>query len=111
MIGFRITSIVLLVAAILSLSGIVATAELLLAHAGQEIDCCDSGMPEKDSDPCSVPDCPCPLCLSLDLVALPAFLAVSPAGADLDSHPQLLFLSEFISSIDYPPENSSPYFA
>jgi len=103
MIGFRITTIVLLVVAILSLSGIVATAELL-AHAGEVIDCCDSSTPEKDSDPCSVPDCPCPLCLSLDLVALPAFLKVSSAGADLTPHLQLFFLSEFISSIDYPPE-------
>jgi hypothetical protein len=103
MIGFRITTIVLLVVAMLSLSGIVATAELL-AHAGEDIACCGSSTPEKDSDPCSVPDCPCPLCLSLDLVALPAFLKVSPAGADLSPHLQLLFLSEFISSIDYPPE-------
>lgn len=110
MLGFRITTIMLLVVAILSLSGISATAELL-AHAGEAVDCCDHGTPEKDSVPCSVPDCPCPLCLSLDLVALPAFLKVSPTRADLGHHLQLFILSEFISSIDYPPENSSPYLA
>lgn len=109
MTGFRITAIVLLVVAILSLSGIVAAAELL-AHAGEDIACCDSGTQEKDSDPCSVPDCPCPLCLSIDLVTLPAFLEVSPAVADLNPHLQFYFLSEFISSIDYPPEIFHPIF-
>lgn len=110
MTGFRITAIVLLVVAILSLSGIVAVAELL-AHAGEDIVCCDSGTQEKDSDPCSVPDCPCPLCLSLDLVALPAFLKVSSTGTGPSPHLQLYFLSEFISSIDYPPEIIHPLFS
>lgn len=103
MIGVRIVTIVFLVVAILSLSGIVASAELL-ALAGESSDCCDKSTPEQDSAPCSVPDCPCPLCLSLDLITLPVFLKVSPAGADLSPRLQLYFLSEFISSIDYPPE-------
>jgi len=99
----RISSVILLVAAMLALSGIVATA-VALAHAEDAVACCDNDSQEKDSAPCSVPDCPCASCLSIEFVAPPAFAGGAAAGADFSPHRQLFFLSEFICSIDYPPE-------
>lgn len=110
----RICSIVLLLVAMLTLSGIAATAgALVLAEAGSA--CCDNDADRKHSGsdsgsnsgsvPCSVPDCACAFCLTIDLPALPTVSRV-PATLVLSFTPQqrVFPLSEFISSIDYPPE-------
>jgi hypothetical protein len=106
MIPLRIGSIILLVLAILVLSGIVDTAEAMV-HADDASACCGNGSNEKESGagPCSVPDCTCASCLTIDF---PAFPTVSRAEAALiisfNPHRQIFHLSEFIRCIEYPPE-------
>ncbi|SNB46242.1 hypothetical protein [Geobacter sp. DSM 9736] len=101
----RIGPIIMLLVAILALSGIAATAETL-ADANDRIGCCDTGSDsdESGSRPCSLPDCPCASCLTVDHDP-PRTLNVT-ASAVTAFHPrqQLFPPSEFICSIDHPPE-------
>lgn len=106
-ISLRILSLVLLVVAVLSLSGIVTTAEVL-AHAGEAAPCCDKDSRNKgpETDPCSVPDCPCAFCLTIDVATPPTVSRTTVGTVNFKPGQQRLPLSEFFSPIEYPPEAS-----
>lgn len=107
MISLRILSLVLLVVAVLSLSGIVATAEALV-HAGEAAACCDDDSKKQgpETDPCSVPDCPCAFCLTIDVAHPPTVSRATVGTVNFKPGQQRLPLSEFINLIEYPPEAS-----
>jgi hypothetical protein len=100
-------SIMLLGVAILALSGIVTTAGALV-QATDAVACCANEKNDKDSagEPCSVPDCHCASCLTIDLLPHPT-IARTTVGVCAFSSRQVRFpLSEFMNTIDYPPEFS-----
>lgn len=101
----RICSIILLVVAMLALSGVAATVDALV-HADDAIACCDNDSNDKGSGsgPCSVPDCLCAFCLTIEFAALPTISSATAAAVDFNPHQQLFPPAEFISAIDYPPE-------
>ena len=107
---FRIIATLMLVIAILSMSGVTATAACF-ADAQSISSCCDSdcdSAPPKDtpeqSGPCSALDCPCFSCISM-VMAAPFVLRYFITVKTIDFIPSPYFqLSEYIPSIDYPPE-------
>lgn len=102
-ISSRICSIILLVAAVLALSGIAGTAEALL-HAGEGVACCESDSHGNDSGTCTISYCSCAFCLTIDFVVSPTVSRVTAAADAFNPHRPLFAFSEFINSIDYPPE-------
>lgn len=108
---FRIIATLLLVIAILSLSGLTATAASF-ADAGSISSCCDSDCDDdtrndetqKKSGPCSTPDCPCFSCISMVMAAPFALRYFSTVETIAFIPTRNYQLSEYIVSIDYPPE-------
>jgi hypothetical protein len=102
----RITAALLLVVALLTLSGLTATASSLIGAAAPH-SCCDS---DRDAPaaplPCSSPDCTCFSCISM--------LVSPPFAPQRDGLVELLPLvtpkrhssSAYVRSIDYPPEQA-----
>jgi hypothetical protein len=102
--SFRVVAFCLLVLLSFSFSGIVFTASAAL-HPELEDSCC--GPADQSGDPfssCTIPDCPCFSCAIL-ILSPPVtvdFLEV-PTEFVFFQIP-LLFPSDFIRPIDYPPE-------
>lgn len=90
----------------LSLSGLTATATSF-ADAQSLSSCCDSDCDDetpKKSGPCSTPDCPCFSCISM-VMAAPFALRYFSTVETITFIPTPNYqLSEYIASIDYPPE-------
>jgi hypothetical protein len=107
MLPLRIISAILLVFALFTLSGVTTVAAALL-HVENETTYCDEDRDAGQSvpAPCSVPDCPCFFCINLIPASFPTVLRTSPGEISLYSYRQSLHLSEYVSSIDYPPENA-----
>lgn len=105
-ISLRILSTMLLVVAVLSLSGIVTTVEALV-HAGDAA-CCNNDSPDKESGatPCPVPDCPCAFCLTIDAAYPPTVSRTTVGAVSFNPHQQRFPVSDFINLIEYPPEVS-----
>ncbi|GFO63583.1 hypothetical protein GMPD_15020 [Geomonas paludis] len=99
-------AILLLVVALVTLSGITATASAMIGAAATH-SCCDSdnGAPAAPA-PCSSPDCSCFSCIAL--MVYPALTPQRDGGAvPLTLTPQRLHpLSTYVRSIDYPPEQA-----
>lgn len=101
----RTISLVLLLVALLTLSGLT-TAAAALVHADTATACCDKERNDGQTGavPCSAPDCSCISCMTIDLVDSPT-IHRAPLGEALHFTPaQRFHLSEYLSSIDYPPE-------
>ena len=100
-------SLILLLVALLTLSGLTTTAAALV-QADTATACCDKERNDGQTgtDPCSAPDCSCLSCMTIDLVDSPTIRRFS-VGEALHCTPlQRFHLSEYVSSIDYPPEIS-----
>lgn len=103
---FRIIATLLLVIAILSLSGLTSTAASFADLQSLSSCCdtdCDDESPEK-SGPCSTPDCPCFSCISMVMAAPFALRYCSTVETIAFIPTRECQLSEYIPSIDYPPE-------
>lgn len=102
----RIFSVILLVVAVLALSGIASTAGALV-HADEAVACCndDHDAGDSGSAPCSAPDCNCALCMAIDFVQLLSVSGATPALLAFTTLKLPFPPLEFVSPIDYPPES------
>lgn len=104
----RIIAGLLLVIAILSLSGLPSMAATWI-DAQHVSSCCDSdcdGESPKESAPCSAPDCPCFSCVSMLISAQFTLLHFSTVEVIASLPTRSFHLSEYIASIDHPPRFS-----
>ena len=102
----RIIASLLLVVALLTLSGLTSTAGTLL-QAATANSCCDSGCDDPPAaGPCSTPDCPCFSCISM--IIYPSLTIERTCMVQLLPHitPQRYQLSAYARSIEYPPEHA-----
>ncbi len=86
--------------------GILSSKASAWTNVGVEDLCCNhsEGDGQTGTDPCSTPACSCVLCLiDYSVVPHPNF-STTLRKAYHDGDPQVFHLSEFIRSIDYPPE-------
>ncbi|AID57971.1 hypothetical protein Geob_3847 [Geotalea daltonii FRC-32] len=102
----RIVSSILLLVAIISFSGIAATAAVFAGSTAGNA-CCDheKGTDPAETVPCSVPDCPCPSCMAAALPHhAPSHLSQPLFPFSHLTPAQRMHLPGFGRSIDYPPE-------
>jgi len=104
---FKIISVILLIFALFTLSGL-ATVAAALVHVESAATCCDEDRDDSQTGtvPCSVPDCSCFSCINLIPASFPTVLRTSMGEVSLFRFQQNLHLSEYISSLEYPPENA-----
>ena len=102
----RIIALIMLIIALLSMSGLTATASALV-HADAAPVCCDKekGDSEKNNLPCPVPDCQCASCMAAELLMMPPVRRTSLESAIRYPSQHRQDLSAYFSSIDYPPES------
>ncbi len=102
----RILSFIMFVAVFFAVSGIVSTAHALIGDDAAEI-CCDIEKKDRSgsSAPCSTPECNCISCLSAIVVPVIQHI-VQPVSIGPCYQMSLLHLhaSDYISTIEYPPE-------
>lgn len=102
----RITAALLLVVALLTLSGLTATASAMIGAASSH-SCCDSDPSAPPAPaPCSSPDCTCFSCISM--IVCPSLTPQRDGEAELHplTVPKRLSSSAYVRSIDYPPEQA-----
>ena len=105
---FRIIAGLLLIIAILSLSGLPSMAATYL-DAQNVSSCCDSDCDDetpKESAPCSAPDCPCFSCISMVMSTQFALLPFSTFEVITSITTPGYPLSGYTASIDHPPRFS-----
>jgi len=104
---FQISSVILLIFALFTLSGLTSVAAAMV-HVESPATCCDEDRDDNQTGPvpCSVPDCPCFSCINLIPANFPTALRTSLVEVSLYRYQQSLNLSEYVSTIDYPPENA-----
>jgi hypothetical protein len=101
----RIGSIILLLVALLSLSGIAAAAEALVQGDVASFCCSSDQEKESETGPCPVSDCVCASCLTISFSGIPSVTKIPvTVVVSFIRHQQMFPLSEFFRSIDYPPE-------
>lgn len=99
---FRIIAALMLVVSLLTLSGLTSTAAALMQAAANS--CCASDCEDAPTGPCSTPDCPCFSCITMVMATAPTVLRTSSGELLAFVATQDFHLSEYIASIEYPPE-------
>ena len=102
-IPFRIIAALMLVVSLLTLSGLTSTAAALMQAAAAN-SCCASDCADAPAGPCSTPDCPCFSCITMVMATAPTVLRTSSGELLAFVSTQDFHLSEYIASIEYPPE-------
>lgn len=93
----------MLVVSLLTLSGVISTAATLIKAAAAN-SCCDSGCDDSPAGPCSAPDCPCFSCIAMVMATAPTVQRSSRDQRLVCASLHNFHLSEYIASIEYPPE-------
>ncbi|MBI1920580.1 MAG: hypothetical protein HYS23_05825 [Geobacter sp.] len=103
--SFRIFSIVVLILALVLLSGLASTVSAAIAVSGLDACCAHQQSDTQPDVPCPDIDCPCASCISCETIE-----PFSTTPKSLETVSQHTFLSDlhpdpFTSPIDYPPES------